>query len=104
MLDPVLEVDEMEGLRNHLAIALKELKTLRLAISSLMVDMSAIRRTVLTTPETKARYKKHLAGSIRKARPLIDEAMQSYDNLIQKVGVDERSEKETSLRGSTHIQ
>jgi len=103
MRDPVLEVEEIHGLINHLVITLKDLKTLQMAISTLMVDMSAIRQTVLTTPATKSRYKKHLAESIKKARPLVNQAMRSYDNLIQNVDEHVQPEKRASVGGATTI-
>ena len=103
MLDPDLEVEKMQEMSNHLVIALKDLKTLQMAISTLMVDVSAIRQTVLTTPATKSRYKKHLAGSMKKARPLIHQAMRSYDNLIQNVDEHVQPEKGPSFRGATTI-
>jgi hypothetical protein len=103
MRDPVLEVEEVQDLRNHLVIAFKDLKTLQMAISTLMVDMSAIRQAVLTTPATKSRYKKRLAGSMKKARPIINQAMRSYDNLIQNVDEHVQPEKRASLGGATTI-
>ena len=104
MLDAELQVVEIQDLRNHLVIALKDLKTLQMAISSMMIDVSSLRQTVLTTPAAKSRYKRNLAGSLKKARPLIDEAMQSYDVLIQNVDEQIQPLKEPPVTGSSIVQ
>ena len=76
------QCDEIRLLQEQMSITLKHLKSFHLTLSSLMLDVSAIRATVLKTSEAKARHKKNVATAMSKARPLIDEAMQSYDELI----------------------
>jgi hypothetical protein len=82
MLDSNSELDETRDLKGRIVVSLQQLKAFHLTISAVMIDLAALRETVLTTPEMKSRYKKNLARAAKKSRPLVQEAMRSYDDLI----------------------
>lgn len=89
-MDPELEMDEMRCLHEEILIALKHLKGFHLTICSVMIDIAAIRQTILTTPGLKSKYKKNLAEVSQRSRPLIEAALRSYDELIENLGEHEK--------------
>ena len=86
MLNPALEVREAQTLHELLVMALQQVKTLHATVGALMADVAAIRRTVLQESGEMLQYQDHLRSTLETARPLVDEAMQSYDEMIRLVG------------------
>ena len=50
-----------------------------------MVDAAAIRRTMIDNSDDTETYRGHLKQGIETAKPLVDEAMLSYDFLMQAI-------------------
>lgn len=91
MLDSNSELDEMLDVKGQVVAILKQLKAFHMTISAVMIDLAAIRETILTTPKMKSRYKKGLSRAAKKSRPLLREAMRSYDGLIHSTLEEEKS-------------
>lgn len=85
MEDPSLEVDFVKRLQNHMILALEQLKAFHLTVSSLMVDLAAVRRTTIVTEKANSQYRLNLAKAMREAKPLLDEAARSFDDQISSV-------------------
>jgi hypothetical protein len=74
-----------EHLQEFIALTLGHVKSLHAALTGLMTDVAALRRTMLAEPEDKEQYQENLRVALETARPLVEEAMQSYDDMIQSV-------------------
>ena len=85
MLDPVLEVPNVQNVHDLLLCTVKQVRALHATLSALMTDVAAIRRTFLNDSKAHVHYKKNLRAAIQEAKPLVDEAMQSYDKMIQQI-------------------
>lgn len=84
-LDMDLRKQNDEHLQEFIALTLGHVKSLHAALTGLMTDVAALRRTMLAEPEDKAQYQENLRMALETARPLVEEAMQSYDDMIQSV-------------------
>jgi len=85
MLASALEVREVQNLHQILLLAVRQMKTLHATLGALMADVAAIRRTVLQDSDDVAHYKNNLTATMETARPLVDEAMQSYEDMIRQI-------------------
>jgi len=85
MEDPILEVDVVNRLQNQWILTLEHLKAFHLTVSTLMIELAAIRRTTIQTEKARSQYKLNLAKAMRQAKPLLDEAARSYDDQIRSV-------------------
>ncbi|PYT95816.1 MAG: hypothetical protein DMG36_01655 [Acidobacteria bacterium] len=66
------------------ALRHSELQELGL-LSHLHYDPPAMRRTLLHSPADLVHYKHNLHSAIETARPIVDEATQSYDEMIRQL-------------------
>ncbi|HYL84668.1 MAG TPA: hypothetical protein VE263_10565 [Candidatus Angelobacter sp.] len=89
MLDSAFDLREVQTLHQMLVITVQQVKTLHATVGAMMADIAAIRRTVLQDPEEVLDYKNNLLSTIETARPLVDEALQSYDEMIRQIGESE---------------
>ena len=85
MLASALEVREVQNLHQILLLAVRQIKTLHATLGALMADVAAMRRTVLQDSDDVARYRNNLTATMETARPLLDEAMQSYEDMIRQI-------------------
>jgi septation ring formation regulator EzrA len=85
MLDLVHEVQEVQNVHALLLSTVKQVRALHATLSALMTDVAAIRRTLLQGPGNFAHYENHLRSAIETAKPIVDEAMQSYDEMIRQI-------------------
>ena len=85
MLNPALEVPDVQNVHDLLLSTVKQVRALHATLSALMTDVAAIRRTFLHDSKSHIHYKKNLRTAIQAAKPLVDEAMQSYDKMIQQI-------------------
>lgn len=85
MLNPALEVPQVENVHELLLSTVKQVRALHAAVSALMTDVAAIRRTLLHGPGDLVHYRDNLRSAIETAKPLVDEAMQSYDEMIRQI-------------------
>jgi hypothetical protein len=79
------QTQDNEYLQATLAIAIGQMKGLHAMISALMAEVSAIRKTVAEKPEHLALYQNNLKTAMETAKPFVDEAMQTYDEMIELV-------------------
>jgi hypothetical protein len=77
-----------EELEETLATTIGHIKSLHSTLSVLMMEVAAIRRTVLGGPEEIALYRDNLRAAQEIAKPMAEEAMESFDELIRKMGGD----------------
>jgi hypothetical protein len=80
-----LEVQHQSDHRPHLEEILTCVKSLHVTLSAVMTDLAAIRKTVFDNPDNIETYRNHLKQAIATAKPLVDEAMLSYDFLINEI-------------------
>lgn len=85
MLNTALQTEEVQNLQNFLLCTVRYVKSLHAALTAVMTDVAAIRRTLLDESGSVADYKNNLRAASETARPLVDEAMQSYDEMIQQI-------------------
>jgi hypothetical protein len=85
MLNPAFEVHEAQNVHELLLSTVKQVRALHAPLSALMTDVAAIRRTLLQSREDMVHYKDHLRSAIETAKPIVDEAMQSYDEMIRRI-------------------
>lgn len=90
MLNPAAEVGEFRDLHQLLLVTVRQVRTMHATLSALMADIAAVRRTVLQDEEDILNYKNNLVSTLETARPLVDEAMQCYDEMIRQIGDSER--------------
>jgi hypothetical protein len=86
VFNPDLQVDDVQNLQDFLLFTVKQVKSMHAVLSALMADVAAVRRTLLQDPAEIAHYKNNLRSAIETAKPLVDEAMQSYDDMIRQIG------------------
>jgi hypothetical protein len=85
MLNPALEVPQIRNVHELLLSTVKQVRALHATLTALMTDVAAIRRTFLKSPGDLVHYKKNLHAAIETAKPIVDEAMQSYDETIRQI-------------------
>ncbi|PYU13922.1 MAG: hypothetical protein DMG37_09065 [Acidobacteria bacterium] len=85
MLNPAHEVHETQDVHELLLSTVKQVRALHATLSALMTDVAAIRRTFLHDRADMVLYKDNLRMAIETARPIVDEAMHSYDEMIRQI-------------------
>ena len=80
-----LEAQHHSDLRPHLEQILSCVKSLHVTLSAVMADVAAIRKTMFEDSEKIDTYRNHLKQTIATTKPLVDEAMLSYDFLMQEI-------------------
>lgn len=61
------------------------MKSLHATVGAVMADVAAIRNTVFEDPEDMAVYRANLRMAVASAKPMVDEALNSYDDLLQEI-------------------
>ncbi len=74
-----------EYLQATLAVAIGQMKGLQAMISALMAEVAALRKTVAERPENAEQYQSNLKAAMETAKPFVDDAMQTYDEMIEMV-------------------
>ena len=80
-----LEVQHRNDLRPHLEEILSCVKSLHVTLCAVMTDIAATRKTMFDNSDNIEIYRTHLKQAIEAAKPLVDEAMLSYDSLMQAI-------------------
>jgi hypothetical protein len=80
-----LEEQQRSDLRPHLEEILSCVKSLHVTLCAVMADIAATRKTVFDNLDNIEIYRTHLKQAIETAMPLVDEAMLSYDSLMQAI-------------------
>jgi hypothetical protein len=78
-------VQHHSDLRPHLEKILSCVKALHVTLSAVMADVAAIRKTMFEGAGKIDTYRNHLKQTISTTKPLVDEAMLSYDFLMQEI-------------------
>jgi len=76
--------DKMDLLANLDAI-LGCVKSLHAGLGAVMADVAAIRATVFDDPEELTNYRATLRLAVSTAGPMVDEALRSYDDLLEEI-------------------
>ena len=76
---------ENEYLQAMLAVAIGQMKGLHAMISALMAEVAALRKTVAEKPENAGLDQNNLKAAMETAKPFVDDAMQTYDEMIELV-------------------
>lgn len=84
LITPPLAPDN-EYLQATLAVAIGQMKGLHAMISALMAEVAALRKTVAEKPENADVYQSNLKAAMETAKPFVDDAMQTYDEMIELV-------------------
>jgi len=66
------------------------MRSLHTTVGAVMADVAAIRSTVFDDPEDMAVYRANLRLAVDAAKPMVDEALNSYDDLIQEIADSQR--------------
>jgi hypothetical protein len=80
-----LEVQHRSDLRPHLEEILSCVKFLHVTICAVMADIAATRQTMFDNSDNIEIYRTHLKQAIETSKPLVDEAMLSYDSLMKAI-------------------
>jgi hypothetical protein len=65
---------------------IETIKALHALVATVMADQAALRRTVLEDASFAINYEMHLKAAAESARPLLLEALESYDALLDGAG------------------
>jgi hypothetical protein len=68
-----------------LAVEIGQMKGLHAMISALMAEVAALRKTVAEKPENADRYESSLKAAMETSKPFVDDAIQTYDEMIELV-------------------
>jgi hypothetical protein len=80
-----LEAEERMELLAYLEALLGCVKSLHASVGAVMADLAAVRNTVFEDPEEIAHYRNNLRLTLSAAKPVVDEAMRSYDDLMEEI-------------------
>lgn len=89
-------------LARTLAEVVEHVKGLHTLLSTVMLDVAAVRQTVLAGAPELGVYSARLKDGARMAKPLLQTAMRSYDEIIQKleaIAAQEDAGPETQVPG-----
>jgi hypothetical protein len=68
-----------------LAVAIGQMKGLHAMISALTAEVATLRKTVADKPENADLYESSLKAAMETSKPFVDDAMQTYDEMIELV-------------------
>jgi uncharacterized protein YaaN involved in tellurite resistance len=82
-----LDFDAMEKMEllAHLEAILGIVKSMHSSLGSVMADVATIRNTVFDDAEELALYKTNLRTAVATAKPMVDEALRSYEDLMEEI-------------------
>lgn len=80
----LLEPRKRTELLAYLEALLGCVKSLHASIDAVMADVAAIRNTVFEDAEETPAYRANLSLDVATAKPMVEEAMHSYDELMQE--------------------
>jgi hypothetical protein len=78
------ECEERAEISAYLEALLSCVKSLHANMGAVMADVAAMRSTMLEDPDDMALYRNNLKLAMATAKPMVDEAMRSYDALIDE--------------------
>jgi hypothetical protein len=79
------ESEETTEILAYLEALLGCVKSLHASVGAVMADVSAMRNTMLADPDEVAVYRTNLKLAVATAKPMVEEAMRSYDDLMEEI-------------------
>ncbi len=86
------DAEEKVELLAHLEAILGSVKALHATLGAVMADVAAIRSTVFDDDEELALYKANLRTAVATAKPIVDDALRSYDDLMEEIAASQQWE------------
>lgn len=80
-----MTVQERMDLLAYLEAILGCVKSLHVGLGAVMADVAAIRNTVFDAPGELETYKSNLKLAAATAKPMVDQALRSYDDLLDEI-------------------
>ena len=80
-----MDSQERMELLAYLEALLGCVKSLHASVGAVMADVAAIRNTVFEDPDEIALYRNNLRLAVATAKPMVEEAMRSYDDLMVEI-------------------
>ncbi len=80
-----LNSEERMELFTYLEALLGCVKSLHGSVGAVMADVAAMRTTLFEDPEEIALYKANLKMAVATAKPMVEEAMRSYDEMLDEI-------------------
>ena len=80
-----MDAEERMELFTYLEALLGCVKSLHASVGAVMADVAAMRTTIFEDPEEIAQYRANLRVSLATAKPMVDEAMRSYDDMMEEI-------------------
>jgi hypothetical protein len=80
-----MEAEERMELLAYLEALLGCVKSLHASVGAVMADVAAMRSTLFEDPDEIAAYRTNLKLAVATARPMVEEAMRSYDDLMEEI-------------------
>jgi hypothetical protein len=78
-------MSQSQHLEDMLAATVQHVRALHATLSAVMVDVAALRQSVLNGAEDVNRYKERVKTGSDIAKPLVQAAMRSYDDMIRQI-------------------
>lgn len=84
---PKLQLDSQERMEllAYLEAVLGCVKSLHASVGAVMAEVVTIRNTVFEDPEEMALYRNNLRLAVTTTKPMVDEALRSYDDLMVEI-------------------
>ncbi|HKN24013.1 MAG TPA: hypothetical protein VJX72_04130 [Candidatus Acidoferrum sp.] len=79
------ESEQQEEILAYLEALLGCVKSLHASVGAVMADVAAMRSTMLDDPDQVAMYRNNLKLAMATAKPMVEEAMHSYDDLLEEL-------------------
>jgi hypothetical protein len=80
-----MSVEERMDLLAYLEAILACVKSLHAGLGAVMADVAAIRTTVFDAPGELETYRSNLKLAVETAKPMVDQARRSYDDLLDEI-------------------
>ena len=80
-----MEAEERMELLAYLEALLGCVKSLHASVGAVMADVAAMRSTMMEDPEEIAMHRTNLKLAMATAMPMVDEALRSYDDLLEEI-------------------
>lgn len=80
-----MNAQERMELLAYLEAILGCVKSMHVGLGAVMADVAAIRNTVFEAPGGRESYKTNLKLAVATAKPMVDQALGSYDDLLEAI-------------------
>lgn len=98
MATPARPAEKQGSSRAMAIVVMESLKALHVMVVSVMADITAVRRTLLSDSALLREYETQLNSAHVTAKPLLDEAMKSYDERLASAFGNEKPGKKPAKR------